>query len=86
MADDKAFHQYPNSFAINGGYDCCWLYDKTQKIEWQNAAIKPTRNGPGDVVGCGLLVNPTGNEVSIFFTLNGLLIGLFPPLKSNSAL
>jgi hypothetical protein len=32
------------------------------------------QNGPGNVVGCGLLLNEE-NKLSIFFTLNGILLG-----------
>jgi hypothetical protein len=45
-------------------------------FEWQNGAIKPRWNGEGDVYGCGLLMN-TENKLSIFFTVNGLLMGQF---------
>jgi hypothetical protein len=36
----------------------------------------PEYNGPGDVLGCGLLIDPD-NELAIFFTLNGSLMGQF---------
>jgi hypothetical protein len=36
----------------------------------------PKRDGPGNVAGCGLLLDPE-NKVSIFFTLNGILLGKF---------
>jgi hypothetical protein len=39
--------------------------------------IKPKWNGPGDVVGCGVLVVKPENELAIFFTLNGTLLGQF---------
>jgi hypothetical protein len=44
------------------------------RFEWPNGAIKPEWNCIGDVLGCGLLMNP-GNELSIFFTGNGILMG-----------
>jgi hypothetical protein len=62
----------PNSYAIPSGYGYCWLSGNQQK--WPNGATKPESKGEGDVVGCGLLLS-SGNEVSIFFTGNGLLIG-----------
>jgi hypothetical protein len=46
-------------------------------FEWPNGAIRPEWNGQGDVVGCGLLLNPE-NNLFIFFTANGILMGQFP--------
>jgi hypothetical protein len=45
-------------------------------FEWPTGAIKPKWNGIGDVRGCGLLLN-SANELSIFFTGNGILLGQF---------
>jgi hypothetical protein len=67
----------PNSYAILDGYDRCWLSGQRHLFEWPNGAIKPKWNGPGDVYGCGLLLNP-GNKLSIFFTGNGILMGKSP--------
>jgi hypothetical protein len=64
-----------NCFAIQDGCDFCWLSGEEHDFEWPNGAIKPEWNGPG-VVGCGLLLNPA-NELSIFFTGNGILMGKF---------
>jgi hypothetical protein len=36
--------------------------------------VVPKWNGRGDVLGCGLLLNPE-NKVAIFFTMNGMLLG-----------
>jgi hypothetical protein len=47
-----------------------WKY----QFDWPNGAIKPKWNDQGDVIGCGLLLNPA-NELSIFFTGNGILMG-----------
>jgi hypothetical protein len=52
------------------------LSGKSHPFEWPNEAIKPKWNDQGDVIGCGLLLNPE-NEVSIFFTGNGILMGQF---------
>jgi hypothetical protein len=68
-----------NSYAIPSDYDRCWLAGEDPPFEWAKDAIKPIWNypGPGDVVGCGLLLNPA-KELSIFFTANGILMGQFP--------
>jgi hypothetical protein len=45
------------------------------KFEWPNDVNDVLkRNGPWNVTGCGLLLSPA-NELFIFFTLNGILIG-----------
>jgi hypothetical protein len=67
----------PNSYAIPYGYGFCWLFQEAHYFEWPNDAIKPKWNGRGDVLGCGLVLNPA-NELSIFFTGNGILMGQFP--------
>jgi hypothetical protein len=33
--------------------------------------------GPGDVIGCGILLNPD-KKLAVFFTGNGILMGQFP--------
>jgi hypothetical protein len=63
-----------NSYAMRSGYDCCRLSGYEHHFEWPNGAIKPESKGQGDVLGCGLLLS-SENEVSIFFTGNGLLMG-----------
>jgi hypothetical protein len=76
ISDGSFVGGFPNSFAIRyGDYDDqYWLSGKLHDFEWPNGAIKPKWNGPGDVAGCGLLLNPA-NEVSLFFTVNGILMG-----------
>jgi hypothetical protein len=64
----------PNSYAFEDDCDRCWLSGKSHDFEWPNGAIEPTWNRMGDVVGCGLLLNPA-NKLSIFFTGNGHLMG-----------
>jgi hypothetical protein len=64
----------PNSYAIHYGYKHYWLSGKIHN--WPNEAIEP--NGCGDVYGSGLLLNPE-NELSIFFTGNGILMGQSSP-------
>jgi hypothetical protein len=46
-------------------------------FEWPNGATKPKWRYNGNVLGCGLLLNPE-NELSIFFTGNGLVMGQSP--------
>jgi hypothetical protein len=65
--------QFPN-YAIPHGYRFCWLSLETHYFDWPNGAIKPEWNGEGDVIGCGLVLNPQ-NKLSIFFTVNGILLG-----------
>jgi hypothetical protein len=56
--------------------DLCWLYNRgIHYFQWPNDAIKPEWNGIGDVFGCGLMLN-FANKLSIFFTGNGILMGL----------
>jgi hypothetical protein len=57
---------FTNSYAIldDYDYDHCWLSRNKHPFEWPNGAIKPKRNGRGDVIGCGLLLNPA-NELFI---------------------
>jgi hypothetical protein len=70
----------PNSYANNADSDFnhCWLAERLHYFDWPNGANKPTwkYNSEGGVVGCGLLLN-SEKELSIFFTLNGNLLGQF---------
>jgi hypothetical protein len=61
----------PNSYAIEGfdNYYDLWLSGKPHKLECPLGPI-----GEGDVVGCGLLLD-SKDELAIFFTLNGILLG-----------
>jgi hypothetical protein len=66
----------PNSYAIQD-YDTffCLLSGTDHEFEWPDGvANKPKCKGPGDVLGCGLLLHPN-NKVAIFFTANGILLG-----------
>jgi hypothetical protein len=56
--------------------DYCFIAENKHAFEWPNGAIKPKANGKDDVVGCGLVLSPQ-NELSIFFTGNGVLMGQF---------
>jgi hypothetical protein len=75
IQDESYVGGLPNSYAIQHSRDHCWLSGSVYPFEWPNEAIKPTWNGLGDVVGCGLLLSP-GNKLAIFFTANGILMGL----------
>jgi hypothetical protein len=59
------------------GFDFCYPYGERHQFEWSNDAIRPKRNETGDVYGCGLLLN-SRNELAIFFTFNGVLMGQCP--------
>jgi hypothetical protein len=65
-----------NYHIFGNGYDYCSVSGKEHTFEWPNGSIKPTWNGQGDVVGCGLVLNPN-NQLAIFFTGNGILMGQF---------
>jgi hypothetical protein len=74
IPDGSVVGNFPNSYAIPCGYNFCWLSQQTHYFDLPNGAIKPKWNGRGDVMGCGLLMNPE-NKLSIFFTGNGILMG-----------
>jgi hypothetical protein len=65
-----------NSYAAPIGFDYCLLSGKKHRFEWPNGTEYPTWNAIRDVLGCGLLLSRE-NEMSIFFTLNGILLGEF---------
>jgi hypothetical protein len=63
----------PNSYAISNGSDFCLLAKERHdfgKQAWKLHSIF------GDVLGCGIVLSPT-NKLTIFFTLNGALMGRF---------
>jgi hypothetical protein len=76
MPEDYFVGRFPNSYAIDDYCAHCWLSGKLKihQFQWSNGVIKPERNGRGDVLGCGILLSPK-NELSIFFTGNGILMG-----------
>jgi hypothetical protein len=67
-----------DSYRFSIGFNHCHLSSSwvEHAFERPNGAIKPEANGIGDVVGCGLMLS-SQNEVSIFFTGNGILMGQF---------
>jgi hypothetical protein len=52
----------------------CWLAGETHLFELPEGAIRPEIKEYGNVFGCGLVLDP-GNNLAIFFTLNGMLMG-----------
>jgi hypothetical protein len=74
IPDGTCVGELANSYATQDGCDHCWLSEKKHYFEWPNGVIKPEWTGKGDVLGCGLLLNPE-NKLSIFFTGNGILMG-----------
>jgi hypothetical protein len=74
LPNRRCVGHFPNSYSIPHGYGFCWLSQEAHDFEWPNIAIKPKWNFRGDVIGCGLVLNPQ-NKLSIFFTGNGSLMG-----------
>jgi hypothetical protein len=74
IPNDTHLADHPNTFAISYGRYNCRLHGISHDFEWPLDSIKPEWNGPGDVSGCGLVLSPT-NKLTIFFTLNGILMG-----------
>jgi hypothetical protein len=71
----------PNSYGITG-YDCgfgannrgLWLSGKMRKLEC--ASGFSSAGAEAEVIGAGLLMN-SQNELAVFFTRNGNLLGKF---------
>jgi hypothetical protein len=78
--DNANFYAYANDHLSYPYFptttDIFLLSGTRHQIESPNGEIRPKWNdyGCGDVFGCGLLLN-SKNELSIFFTVNGTLIG-----------
>jgi hypothetical protein len=67
-----------NSYAIQHGTDHCYLSGVEHQFELPREAIKPCWQDSGNVIGCGILLlrqQSKDVKISIFFTLNGHLIG-----------
>jgi hypothetical protein len=81
--DDLWIGEYSNSFAIHRLCTECWLDGELHQLELQGA-IRPVGKEYGNVYGCGLVLD-SENNVAIFFTLNGQLLGEFcmRELRSN---
>jgi hypothetical protein len=65
----------PNSYAFQDGRDCYFLSEKRHDFEWPDDAIEPEWNGLlGNVLGCGIFLSAE-KKLSLFFTMNGTLMG-----------
>jgi hypothetical protein len=63
-----------NFYGIPDNCDFCFLEGEKHSFQWPQGAIKPKWKDQGNVVGCGIMISPKDN-MSIFFTLNGQLMG-----------
>jgi hypothetical protein len=69
--DNLWIGEYSNSYSTNFWFDC-WL---AGDFELSEGAIERNFEGNNlDVCGCGLVLN-SEDKLSIFFTLNGKLMG-----------
>jgi hypothetical protein len=50
------------------------LAGQRHHFEFPEGVIRPEQKESGNVAGCGILMNPD-NKFTIFFTINGILIG-----------
>jgi hypothetical protein len=75
--DNLWIGDFSNSYAIPIlGPHCyaCRLAGAQHLFELPEGAIRPKRKGLRNVYGCGLVLDPD-NNLAIFFTLNGQLLG-----------
>jgi hypothetical protein len=71
----------PNAYAILENYAFCYLSCEHHIFEFEcprdsGEAIRPEWKPNGNIIGCGLLLY-LNDKLSIFFTVNGKLMGLF---------
>jgi hypothetical protein len=69
----------PNAYYIcipiaNGNFYHFFLAGQRHHFEFPEGVIRPEVKERGNVFGCGILMNPD-DKLTIFFTLNGILIG-----------
>jgi hypothetical protein len=79
VPDESSIGHYPNSYALWFGNHFLNLSGKAHYFEYSSGAGTRdviTWNKQEDVIGCGLLMNPK-NQLAIFFTVNGMLLGQF---------
>jgi hypothetical protein len=76
--DGQLITENRNYYYFGNGDDHCTLDENEHIFEWQDWTMQPEWNGDGDgdVIGCGLVLNPN-NQLAIFFTVNGILMGQF---------
>jgi hypothetical protein len=75
ISDAQFIGKKPNSYALEYNFNTlCWIADEIHSFELSDNENVPIYYGPGDAIGCGLLMNPE-NRLAIFFTLNGTLFG-----------
>jgi hypothetical protein len=69
------FGYFPNSYAISTGWNSCRLNgERLIYFEYPELAILPEKKNFLDVFGSGLVLDPE-DQLAIFFTLNGQLLG-----------
>jgi hypothetical protein len=70
-----------NFYYLSYGCDHCCLSGTKHRFELPNGALKPEwesrrRVSEDEIIGCGILLH-SNDKLSIFFTLNGNLMGQF---------
>jgi hypothetical protein len=68
-------------YAIQIGRYRCWVSGNIHRLDRPNEAA--LWNDQLDTLGCGLLLNPQG-KLSIFFTVDGILMGLYMKMGISS--
>jgi hypothetical protein len=74
LSDGTNPDEHPKYFIPIHYYYACWLAGEEHRFEYPEGAIRPRRVDGINVHGCGLVLDPK-NKLSIFFTLNGILLG-----------
>jgi hypothetical protein len=78
---DELIGWSPNSYGIvtpiaNRNLYQFLLSGQRHRFEFPDGVIRPKLKETGNVIGCGILINPD-DKLTIFFTLNGILAGQF---------
>jgi hypothetical protein len=76
---DESIRWLPNSYVIDIQIPTVNFYEfllagRGHRFEFPEGVIRPERKETGNVAGCGILMGPD-NNLTIFFTFNGILIG-----------
>jgi hypothetical protein len=77
IPDNSWIGKESNSYAISSDFyffGDCQLAGERHHFELPEGAIQPEEKEYGNVYGCGLILDPD-NNLAIFFTLNGQLLG-----------